>query len=59
MRSLFALTRREQRIIIAILALFVIAALTTHYFATRSQPVPAESPSTPLPAATMSAPSPF
>ena len=47
MRNIFELTKREQRIVIVIVALLVAIAFAKHFWQTKSQPVPARSKPTP------------
>jgi len=53
MRNIFALTKREQRIVILVLVALLAAALAKHHLDSRSQPPPTKSTST-LPTATPS-----
>jgi hypothetical protein len=52
MRNLFALTKREQRVVITVVVLLVGAALAKHYLDMRSEPPPARSTSTLSPTVT-------
>lgn len=47
MRNIFELTRAEQRVVIFIVIILVVAAFTQHFLEMRSQPAPAKSTSTP------------
>ncbi|HEV3393367.1 MAG TPA: hypothetical protein VG103_07655 [Chthoniobacterales bacterium] len=46
MRNIFELTKREQRIVIVIVAALVLFALAKHLWQTKPQPVPAATTST-------------
>jgi hypothetical protein len=52
MKNIFALTKREQRVVIAIAVLVVGASLLRHYLDIRSEPPPPRSTSTLSPIAT-------
>ena len=52
MRNIFALTKREQRIIIAIVVLLVAASLAKHYLEIRPELRPTKSTSTLSPTVT-------
>jgi predicted metal-binding membrane protein len=45
MRNIFELTKREQRIVILMVVILVALAFVKHLWQTKSQPVPAASPS--------------
>jgi hypothetical protein len=46
MRNIFALTKREQRVVIVVVMTLVAAMLAKHYIDLRSQPPPERSTST-------------
>ena len=47
MKNIFDLTRREQRLVIVIVALLVAATLAKHFWENRSQPLPARHQTSP------------
>ncbi|HEX4638000.1 MAG TPA: hypothetical protein VH170_00775 [Chthoniobacterales bacterium] len=47
MKDLFRLTRGEQRVVIFIVVILVLAAFTQHFLDTKSKPLPARSTSSP------------
>ncbi|MFN2541984.1 MAG: hypothetical protein ABR514_07435 [Chthoniobacterales bacterium] len=52
MKNIFALTKRDQRVVIAIVVMLVAASLLRHYLNPRSEPAPPTSTSTLSPTAT-------